>query len=340
MSTTIEDRAVLLLKWQLDVVAPDGSAAADVTDEIRSIWAAADHSLLGGHGFWERLHVFTGISAQRWRKTFTRRQRATPDMIEALARAFPQHAFWLATGITDATNGHVAPVIAQAFPERLYMEDASATGYFRCALTLMRRLFDEATVNRDDTRQRMCASERIYSLGRWHDGPVCDAAYRVARSQEYAELERLWAEREKNRRHHLDCIVGKSRPQKPGRETARANQSFSTPLQFTDPRTAHQDRWDLFYRALERPTTFALSVLNIAPVDLSADALRALTQWLKNMGNGDFGILIRYLVSHGIALDAVIDPRRDTVQYAASTLNDAEIKRFVRLVMKLKKTRR
>jgi hypothetical protein len=30
-------------------------------------------------------------------------------MIEALARRWPQYAFWLATGLTDAENGHTAP---------------------------------------------------------------------------------------------------------------------------------------------------------------------------------------------------------------------------------------
>jgi hypothetical protein len=38
-------------------------------------------------------------------------------MIQVLARMFPQHAFWLSTGITDAANGRIVPLTAQIFPE-------------------------------------------------------------------------------------------------------------------------------------------------------------------------------------------------------------------------------
>lgn len=52
----------------------------------------------GEHGAWASLEVRTGVSAQRWRGAYARRQRPTPDMIEAACSLVPQYAFWLAVG--------------------------------------------------------------------------------------------------------------------------------------------------------------------------------------------------------------------------------------------------
>jgi hypothetical protein len=128
MTTTIEDRMILLLNEQ--------SRLAPGEDE-RPKWAlrGAFGTLLPrpepGRGYLERLTEYTRISVQRWRKVFHRRQRPTPDMIEALARLFPHYAFWLVTGITDAANGHVAPDNAQTFEKSSRVVYAERVGMIR-----------------------------------------------------------------------------------------------------------------------------------------------------------------------------------------------------------------
>ncbi|MFZ6774563.1 hypothetical protein ACO0LB_17810 [Undibacterium sp. SXout7W] len=51
------------------------------------------------HGFYASLTMKTGIESKRWRNFASGAQRPTPDMIEALAKLFPDYAFWLVTGI-------------------------------------------------------------------------------------------------------------------------------------------------------------------------------------------------------------------------------------------------
>lgn len=49
------------------------------------------------------------VSALSWRKAFNGGQRPTAEMLETLARLWPEHSFWLLTGATDNRNGHVSP---------------------------------------------------------------------------------------------------------------------------------------------------------------------------------------------------------------------------------------
>lgn len=57
---------------------------------------------------WKELETLTGIPAANWLAAVRNKQRPTADMIEALARAWPQYAFWMVTGVTDARYGHVS----------------------------------------------------------------------------------------------------------------------------------------------------------------------------------------------------------------------------------------
>ncbi|MBM5573661.1 hypothetical protein [Deefgea sp. CFH1-16] len=61
------------------------------------------------HGFWSKLESETGVSAQRWRKVVSERQRPTCDMIEAAAKRWPQFSLWLTTGIAYAEIGQIRP---------------------------------------------------------------------------------------------------------------------------------------------------------------------------------------------------------------------------------------
>ncbi|WP_156952592.1 hypothetical protein [Microvirgula aerodenitrificans] len=65
---------------------------------------------------WKELEELSGIAATTWQNFARERQRAMGEMIEAISRAWPQHAFWLATGLTDPDYGHVAPTVDSGYP--------------------------------------------------------------------------------------------------------------------------------------------------------------------------------------------------------------------------------
>ncbi len=220
--TTIEDRFVLLLKAQ--------QAAA-------------------GRGFWERLSERSGIPAQRWRNAFDRRQRPTSELIETAGRLWPQHAFWLVTGITDAVNGHIAPLTAVAFPERFYGQMDAATNYFRQSLALAKELADRSEIDLGDDQQRMYAAERKKPLAHWVGSEILDAAYQLASDARYQSLREEWLRREEERKALVVKLTA-SAEEKPDRKAAReASKKGATVerLAGTDPRTAHQSEWELFY---------------------------------------------------------------------------------------------
>ncbi|WP_308924600.1 hypothetical protein [Janthinobacterium sp. J1-1] len=52
----------------------------------------------------------TGIAKDSWTAVWHRRQRPTAEMIEAIAKLWPDYAFWLACGDTEPERGHVAPI--------------------------------------------------------------------------------------------------------------------------------------------------------------------------------------------------------------------------------------
>ncbi|KKI36963.1 hypothetical protein VI03_21050 [Burkholderia vietnamiensis] len=225
--TTIEDRFILLLKEKQTHGASGASS----------------------RGFWERLAQRSGISAQRWRKAFDRRQRPTSDMIEATGKMWPQHAFWLVTGITDAANGHVAPLSAMTFPERFYGLTDAATGYFRQSLALASELADRSAIDLSDDKQRMYAAERTKPLAHWVGSESLDVAYQLSSDAHYQSLREEWLRREEERQA-LIAKLAASPEEKPDRVAAReaSKQGLTVErLAGKDPRTAHQSEWDLFY---------------------------------------------------------------------------------------------
>lgn len=241
MSTTIEDRFVLILREQIS----PRDAAAD--EHAESLWTRVrqwwSKPAFPGRGAWEALQRETGISSQSWRSAYTRRQKPTPAMIQALAQMFPCYAFWLVTGITDGTNGHIAPMTALTFPERLYRESLATNEYFRTSLRLAKRLYEDSGVDLNDEKQRMYLVERNMPLAHWVGGPLVTNAYELANDPEYKRLvEETWKEREKERKEDLARIEGKDRPWKNETKSGRGN-----PVLGRDSREQHQDPWDLFY---------------------------------------------------------------------------------------------
>lgn len=67
---------------------------------------------------WAELESLTAIPATSWNKAYHGKQRPTSDMLQALARLWPEHTFWLMTGVTDSKNGHIAcGKSSAAYPE-------------------------------------------------------------------------------------------------------------------------------------------------------------------------------------------------------------------------------
>ena len=213
MSTTIEDRLILLLRQ-------DGEP----------------------HGYWQGLERNTGISAARWRKTYTRQQRPTTDMLSAICRLRPQYAFWLATGITDAANGHTAPVTALTFPEmpRHKLSDPHAENYFLQSLELNRDLYRAVDPDLDDDSRLKTSETTLVGTQRWGSDLVREA-YAVADQTAYRKLIEQHELREKHRQDKTRL------PKKP------ANSAATDKIGLQDPRTAHQGQNDLFWKVPDMP---------------------------------------------------------------------------------------
>lgn len=226
MSSTIDDRVLLLLR----------NFATAVPG-------------LAGHGVWERLGEQTGIPAQRWRNVMSGRQKATIAMVEALAKRWPQYAFWLTTGITDVANGHRAPVNAVTYPERVQTDDDWSASYFRSAISLFAKLYREAGVDIDNEEERLEASTRTLQMAGYDGGPLVDAAYRLSESEEYAQAIDIWKSREKSREAHVGRLIGTDRPED-GRKPSKKGEG--DPLFGGDGQGRHQSPWDMFFKPVSK----------------------------------------------------------------------------------------
>ena len=93
---------------------------------------------------WKELETLTGIPAANWLAAVRNKQRPTAEMIEAVGRAWPQYAYWLVTGTTDARYGHVsADVYASmqkkgraVYPEVTASATASTAAYLKLGIDL------------------------------------------------------------------------------------------------------------------------------------------------------------------------------------------------------------
>lgn len=62
---------------------------------------------------WSDLQAKTGISGQRWRSAYRRSQRPTSDMLEAIAKHWPQYVCWLIAGSVEIASHQVTPADAE-----------------------------------------------------------------------------------------------------------------------------------------------------------------------------------------------------------------------------------
>lgn len=56
----------------------------------------------------------TGIDRMRWSNIKRRHVRAGAPEIEAAGKLWPQYAYWLITGLTQAEAGHISPEIEES----------------------------------------------------------------------------------------------------------------------------------------------------------------------------------------------------------------------------------
>lgn len=72
-----------------------------------------------------KLEAITGVASETWRKFLSEKQKATVKMVEACSQQWPQYAFWISTGITDNTFGHLQPSTLSDYPERKQRQQIS-----------------------------------------------------------------------------------------------------------------------------------------------------------------------------------------------------------------------
>jgi len=104
-------------------------------------------------GRFAELEKLTQISANSWKSFWHGRQRPTCEMIEAACMRWPQYAFWLATGITDAKYGHVNHRGEASFPERRRARRMKAKDYLEHATSMFawrRHLSQHPEIERND----------------------------------------------------------------------------------------------------------------------------------------------------------------------------------------------
>ncbi len=246
MSSTIEDRVILILKEQMSPADLESLKGHEGPfSALLSLWSQPPYA---GRGFWEKLSQLTGIPSARWRSAFSRKQKPTSAMIESIAHLWPKYAFWLVTGVTDAANGHVAPLTALTFPEFLHAEQPGADAYFGKAIALAKRLYEEGAVDLESDEARLAAVERTLPLAHWVGSDLVEVAYRLAASDEYQELISAWERREDSRAEHIGRVLGTDRPWEQQLEEAKLRGAKLTPIRGADQRTKHQSSWDLFYK--------------------------------------------------------------------------------------------
>ncbi len=218
MSTTIEDRVILIL-------IENGEP----------------------YGYWTALEKQTRISSKRWRKVTDRQQRVTSDMIEAIAKKYPKYAFWIATGITDAINGHIAPINALTFPERLYTEQIWTREYFRLSIDLAEELGEAGGIDLNDDETRFKAFERARVFTNYHGSGLVNIAYKISKTEKYRNLNEVIEEREKERL----TIRSKSLDKDKKNIDKKDGVMQENILGASDKRTEHQSNDELLWRAID-----------------------------------------------------------------------------------------
>jgi hypothetical protein len=131
------------------------------------------------------LEEMTKISGATWRTFWNRSGAPSGEMVEAIATQWPQYAFWLSTGGTDPTAGHVAPPGAVDLLDDQNNEIPEANEYFQYQMELLTERrptsFDKGGVKEelgkslellDDAWQEKIAQRMPAGVGIYTEAPV------------------------------------------------------------------------------------------------------------------------------------------------------------------------
>ncbi|MDE3736404.1 hypothetical protein PSH28_07360 [Pseudomonas resinovorans] len=105
---------------------------------------------------WAELEALTEIPATSWNKAFNGKQRPTIEMVQAVARLWPEYAFWLATGVTDAKHGHIScrnGALRQFYPERSFSPRNAAKPYFAQLIDSFNRTYGDSNPYESDIEE-------------------------------------------------------------------------------------------------------------------------------------------------------------------------------------------
>lgn len=87
---------------------------------------------------YKELEERSSIPATNWRNFISGKQRPTMEMIEFALKEWPEHAFWVGTGITDHRHGHTDPYGAPDHVldtiDGVWMERHAAARVFKAAI--------------------------------------------------------------------------------------------------------------------------------------------------------------------------------------------------------------
>ncbi|WP_088148934.1 hypothetical protein [Achromobacter denitrificans] len=133
-------------------------------------------AVLKGRPHWTRLEELTGTKAVKWRQFVSGLKNPTLEMVEALCTTYPQHAFWLVTGISDEDAGHLAPA-GLSYPGRLptgelpINEQEATASYFKACQQSAAMAWDELVAYLEEKQGRELTNVEIASvslgLGEW-----------------------------------------------------------------------------------------------------------------------------------------------------------------------------
>lgn len=237
MCLKIEDRILLILKESLT-----DSDRDSITEQGKNLIGKFINSDNKKRGYWEWLGNQTNIPAKNWRNLYGGYQKPTPAMIEAISRLKPQYAFWLATGITDITNGHIAPITVATFPEYSHIGDVHSESYFRKSLEALDKFSAQANLDFTDQQARIKYFERVKYFANWVGGVAITSIYKFIDSETYKELETVWKERESSRNKRISLMTGKSQ-----KNIEKISGLQMDEVIGNDNRVSHQSPCDIFY---------------------------------------------------------------------------------------------
>jgi hypothetical protein len=135
----------------------------------------------------------TKIGAKTWQAWWTRSSMASANMIDTIAKIWPEHAFWLATGIEDTSYGHYKP------------RDLGREGdqYFESAM-----MYEQWV--KDLEEERVARDELDARIKKTNDERTLNLLIRHYENDEDITAKSLWIQIIENKAMELESLVVRS----------------------------------------------------------------------------------------------------------------------------------